>query len=275
MDLRSKAADWNVTLEEIRETPTSLLGFGRRAESRVVLKVTKQRGDESHSGEVLLAFAGDGAVSVYEAETDAVLLERLEPGEQLVNLVNSGSDDEATQILAQVISKLARHKAPPVCPTVADWGRGFDRYLKSGGQQIPHTIVHQAQRSFQELASSQTNTMLLHGDLQHYNVLFDNNRGWVAIDPKGVVGELEYELGAILRNPVEHPELFSNRTTIRRRLKILTTTLDLDYSRALTWSFAQAILSAIWDVEDGYPVGPSHHALRLADTLEAMLSEKD
>ena len=275
MDLRSKAADWNVTLEEIRETPTSLLGFGRRAASRVVLKVTKQHSDESHSGEVLRVFAGDGAVSVYEAETDAVLLERLEPGEQLVNLVKSGRDDEATKTLGQVIKKLAQHQAPAVCPTVAHWGRGFDRYLKSGAPQIPHTIVNRAQRLFQDLASSQTNTMLLHGDLQHYNVLFDNNRGWVAIDPKGVVGELEYELGATLRNPVEYPELFSDPATIRRRLEILTTTLDLDYSRALTWAFAQAILSAIWDVEDGYHVGPSHHALRLAGTLEAMLSKKD
>ena len=43
--------------------------------------------------------------------------------------------------------------------------------------------------------------MLLHGDLQHYNVLLDKDRGWVAIDPKGVVGELEYEVGALLRNP--------------------------------------------------------------------------
>ena len=32
------------------------------------------------------------------------------------------------------------------------------------------------------------------------NVRFDSGRGWLAIDPKGVFGELEYEVGAVVRN---------------------------------------------------------------------------
>lgn len=113
--------------------------------------------------------------------------------------------------------------------------------------------------------------MLLHGDLQHYNVLFDNERGWVAIDPKGVVGELEYEVGALLRNPFELPELFTNRATVERRLKILMTHLPLDSARALNWSFAQAVLSAIWTVEDEHTLEPNNSALQLARTLKPML----
>ena len=129
--LQAKAVEWNVTLEETRETFTSLLGFGVRDGVRVVLKLTKQLGDESQSGEVLKAYAGEGAVRVYESEIGAVLLERLEPGEQLVNVVKRGEDDLATEILAEVITKLADHEAPGGCPTVADWGRGFDRYLQT------------------------------------------------------------------------------------------------------------------------------------------------
>lgn len=248
--LQAKATDWNVTIEETRETQTSLLGFGVRAGVRVVIKIVKKSGDESHSGKVLRAFAGDGAVRVYESETDAVLLERLEPGADLVDLVKRGDDDEATRILAQVIGKLAHRVAPVECPTVADWERGFDCYLESGDQQIPRELVHEARHLYHELASSQRTTMLLHGDLQHYNVLFDNERGWVAIDPKGVVGELEYEVGALLRNPVELPELYNSPETVRRRLKILTDLLGFDYDRALNWSFAQSVLSDIWNIED-------------------------
>jgi streptomycin 6-kinase len=248
--LQLKAADWNVTVEETFETPTSLIGFGVSAGVRVVLKITKTSGDESHSGKVLRAFAGAGAVRVYESETDAVLLERLEPGEHLVNLVKRGEDDEATKILAQVIAKLAHHEAPPECPTVADWGRGFDRYLESGDRQIPRELVLDAQNRYQELTASQRTTMLLHGDLQHYNVLFDKERGWIAIDPKGVVGELEYELGALLRNPVELPELYTNPAIFNRRLEILTDLLHLDHSRALDWARTQSVLSRIWTIED-------------------------
>jgi streptomycin 6-kinase len=268
-ELKAKAAEWNVTLGEIRETPTSLIGFGVRGEVPVVLKITKQDGDESHSGEVLKAYGGEGAVRVYECETGAILLERLEPGEELVSLVNQGRDAEATAILAEVIAKLANHEAPIGCPTVTDWGRAFDRYLQSGNEQIPRSTVEEAREMYAELASSQRKTMLLHGDLQHYNILFDNERGWVAIDPKGVIGELEYELSAILRNPMELPDIFANPVTINRRLETLTTKLHLDYSRALRWSYAQSILSAIWDIEDGHPPTSDNPSLLLAQTLRA------
>jgi streptomycin 6-kinase len=269
--LQAKAAAWNVTLEETRETPTSLLGFGARAGRRIVLKITKHDSDESQSGEVLKAFAGDGAVRVYESETGAVLLEQLEPGEQLVNLVKRGEDKEATRILAEVMKNLAGHQAPPECPTVADWGRGFDRYLARGDRQLPLELVHEAHASYQELTSTQGTTMLLHGDLQHYNVLLDNERGWVAIDPKGVVGEWEYEVGPLLRNPVERPELFANVETINQRLELLTTLLPLNYSRTLRWSYAQSILSAIWDIEDGYPLETNNPSLTLARLLRTLL----
>jgi streptomycin 6-kinase len=267
-DLELKAAEWNVTLDEIRETPTSLVGFGMRNGAHVVLKISKQDGDESHSGEVLKAYGGDGAVRVYESEPGAVLLERLEPGEQLVNVVKRNEDDEATRILAEVIAKLANHEAPIGCPTVADWGRSFDHYLQSGDEQIARAVVAEAREIYQELVSSQRRTMLLHGDLQHYNVLFDSKRGWVAIDPKGVTGELEYEVCALLRNPVELPSVFANPVTIKRRLDILTTKLQLDYSRALHWSYAQSILSATWDIEDHHSLSADNPSLLLAHELK-------
>ena len=270
-ELETKAVEWNVKLDEIRETPTSLIGFGVRGGASVVLKISKQDGDESHSGEVLKAYRGNGAVRVYESETGAVLLERLAPGEQLVNLVKHRRDAEATEILAEVISKLANHEAPIGCPTVADWGRAFDRYLQSGDEQIPREVVEEAREMYHELASSQRETMLLHGDLQHYNVLFDNERGWVAIDPKGVIGELEYELNAVLRNPIELPDIFANPVMITRRLETLTTTLRLDYSRARRWSYAQSILSAIWDIEDGHRLIPNTPSVLLASALKTSL----
>ena len=260
-----------MTLAETRETVTSLLGFGVRDGRGVVLKLTKQASDELHSGTVLRAFAGDGAARVYESEVGAVLLERLDPGEELVNLVRRGADDEATTILAQLMAKLMNHTAPAECPTVADWGRGFERYGRSGDAQIPDGLVKQGQALYEQLTFSQRTTMLLHGDLQHYNVLFDRERGWTAIDPKGIVGELEYEVGALLRNPGELPEFFTNRATIERRLEILTTLLPIDPTRALRWTFAQAVLSAIWTFEDEHIVEPNNLALQLARTLHPML----
>ena len=62
-------------------------------------------------------------------------------------------------------------------------------------------------------------------------------------------------------------EIYNDIDVIKRRLETLTSGLRLDYSRALSWSFAQAVLSAIWDVEDGYRISPDHPSLLLANTL--------
>lgn len=269
--LLARAKQWNVSIERTHETTGSFLAFGTRGDIPVVLKLSKHPGDEWNSGDVLRAFNGDGVVKVYESEGGAVLLERLDPGDELVTLVRRGDDDAANDILSRVMQKMAHHIPPEDSPTVFDWARGFDRYWQSGASQLPADLVHQAQNLYLSLANSQGRTMLLHGDLQHYNVIFDSRRGWVAIDPKGIVGELEYEIGAIIRNPVEHFELFDAPEIIQRRIRFLANALSLDQQRALAWSFAQAVLSAIWDIEDGFSTRISQHTLKLAQTIRTLL----
>jgi streptomycin 6-kinase len=131
--------------------------------------------------------------------------------------------------------------------------------------------VGRAQHLYLELCASQRDTRLLHGDLQHYNVLLDDDRGWLAIDPKGVVGEIEYEIGASLRNPYEKPELFVSTEAVGRRLNVYAAKLKLDSDRALAWGFAQAVLSAIWSVEDGFEVDSANPAIRLANAMLPLL----
>lgn len=269
--LLARARLWDVGIEHTSETPTALLAFGTRRSTPVVLKITKQRGDEWHSGDVLRAFNGDGTVRIYESEPGAVLLERLNPGHELVELVRRGEDEAAIKILVEVMRQMAHHTPPVHCPTVFDWCRGFDRYLNTSDDQVPNNLVREASALYSSLASSQKQTMLLHGDLQHYNVLFDSSRGWVAIDPKGLVGEQDYEVGSILRNPVEQPNFFVSPAVIQRRLRTLTDALNLNYQRALQWSFAQAVLSAIWTIEDGFTIGPDHHTLKLAQSIKTLL----
>jgi len=272
------ARDWRVIVEETFETESSLVAFGSRENQPVVLKVIKKPGDEWRSGEVLEAFDGCGVARVYEQTPGAVLMERLRPGHSLVGIVLEGKDEEATDILADVIqqmsaseSLLSERDASKSYATVEDWSRGFERYVASGDNQIPVELVQAGHGLYTDLFASQREPRLLHGDLHHYNILFDSVRGWLAIDPKGVIGELEYELGAILRNPIERPDLFVATATIERRLKQLTSRLDLNFERAVAWGFAQAVLSAIWDVEDGFTVDAANPALRLADAIRPML----
>ena len=264
--------DWGVTVESTIETQSSIVAFGTQGDRALVLKVVRAQGDEWRSGEVLAAFRGQGAVRALAHEPGAMLLERLVPGTPLTSLVLQGRDDEATGILADVIQRMGGSSPAIEWPvTAGTWGESFRRYLDSGDAQLPAGQVRRARETYASLCASQRQTRLLHGDLQHYNVLFDAERGWLSIDPKGVVGEVEYEIGASLRNPGERAELFASPDIVARRIGLYEARLRIDAGRALRWAFAQAVLSVVWSVEDGFPVDPAHPALQLARAIESLL----
>ena len=269
--LDERAREWRVVVGETFETETSLIAYGRRDDRPVVLKLVKELGDEWHAGAVLRAFDGRGMVRVHELADGAMLLERLTPGHSLVEMSVSGRDDDATAVMADVIGAMSPSTALNESPSVGDWGRGFERYAATGERRLPPDLVALAARHYDRLTESQTSPRLLHGDLQHSNVLFDDERGWLAIDPKGVVGELEFEIGAALRNPIERPDLFASPAVIERRIAQFTERLRLDADRVLAWAFAQSVLSAIWNIEDGAVAGTELRALRLAESIRAML----
>ncbi|HEX5733966.1 MAG TPA: aminoglycoside phosphotransferase family protein [Blastocatellia bacterium] len=263
---------WNVVVQDTLETQTSFVAFGVRGKQPVVLKVMRQQGDEWRCGEVLEAFDTRGVVRVYEYTEGAVLMERLDPGTSLAAVALGGRDEEATEIIAEVIRRMSPgRESLRGFATVEEWGKGFQRYLASGDNQIPTRLVEEGERLYSDLCSTQQGLRLLHGDLQHYNILFDRERGWTAIDPKGVVGEIEYEIGASLRNPYEKPDLFASAKTVRRRLKQHERVLKLEIDRALEWGFAQAVLSAIWTFEDGFDVDGQHPSIMLANAIRPLM----
>ncbi len=280
MDVRSDAVllervhhyqrAWSIVAERIEETRTSVLVFGRRGEDPVVLKVVREPGDEWDAGSVLSALGHGGVVRVYEHAPGAVLLERLRPGTPLVELVRHGFDREATDILASVLARMSPRAPAAGDVTMEDWGRGFER-VAAGSLPADEALHARAREVYGRLAATATRRRLLHGDLQHYNILHDERRGWVAVDPKGVVGEVEYELGASLRNPVECPDVFAARAVIERRVAQYAERLSVDAGRVLAWAFAQGVLSAIWSVEDGEEITASHPGLLLSRALEPML----
>jgi streptomycin 6-kinase len=215
--------------------------------------------------------AGEGMAALIESDADAgwMLLEMLEPGTPLQALFDAGEDERATSIAARVMAKL--WKPPPpgdLFPAIADWGRGFERLRAAfggGTGPFPARLVDEAERHFAGLASMDA-PVLLHGDLHHGNVLSAGRAPWLAIDPKGIVGEPAFEVGALLRNPF--PDLLKAPHPARllaRRLDLLADELGLDRERLRGWGMAQAVLSSWWSYEDGEEVG--EYALACAALL--------
>ncbi len=262
---------WHVEVERSFRTDSSIVALGSRDEQRLVVKVVERPGDEWNSGAILHAFGGRGMVRVLDYVDGAMLLERLDPGSPLVGIVLAGRDEEATDIMANVIKRMTPDSPPPGTPSALELAKAFGQYRESGNRQIPMELVAHAEEAYCELAASQRNTKLLHGDLQHYNVLLDSKRGWLAIDPKGIVAEMEYEIGASLRNPYEVPHILTSPRVIERRIAQYTAALGLDGYRVLKWGFSQAVLSAIWSVEDGDSVPPDSAPITLARAIAPML----
>jgi streptomycin 6-kinase len=258
---------WNIDVDEARETSRARFVFGRLEARDVVAKTALRAGDERRAADVLTAFGGRGVVRLIDHDADTVVLERLRPGSSLTSLVASGDDARATRVLADVIGRMSPGPAPEGTPTVADWSQAFSRHGADAGRRLPALPVDAAADTFARLAASQSRPRLLHGDLHHGNVLYDATRGWLAVDPKGVVGELEYEVGAALRNPLEHPRVFADAATIRRRLDRFARDLRLDRDRIAAWAFAQTVLALIWMLEDEEPVAPDHPWLTLSTIL--------
>jgi streptomycin 6-kinase len=183
-------------------------------------------------------FSGHGGVRVLavDSERGAALIERLG-----TPLVAAGLDDEAaTAAAAEVMAALWRP------------GRGFPHV-----REFVPALRGRPAAVFAELCASMGEEVVLHGDLHHENILRAGD-GWLAIDPKGMIGEREYETGAFIRNRDADPA---------RRADQLAEALGLDGERIRAWSWAQAHLAAAWSVEDGED--PAHW-LAVAERLEPL-----
>jgi streptomycin 6-kinase len=274
--LRQYLECWRVEIDGAPVlSPTGCVAFGRTADPggtprAVVVKVAGERSDEGLAWAALRHFDGRGSVRLLAQACGAGLLERALPGRPLSELVLAGRDDEATAILCDVSAALHRPAAPDAgsgFPSVTDWARGFDRYRRSGDGALPRPLVDRADALFRELAATQGAPRLLHGDLHQFNLVSDAERGWLAIDPKGVLGEPAYEFGALLRNPWGDGfarAQCASAPVVDRRIRIIAERLGLDRERVLAWGFAQAVLSAVWSREDGEA---PDHALAVAGAI--------
>ena len=220
----------------------------------VVLKVGVPNPELLTEIEALRLYAGRGIVQILEADPDrgALLLERLKPGTPLSTLAD---DERATSIAAQVMRQLWRPvPAEHPFPSLAKWTAGMQRlrdHFEGGTGPFPTPLVEMAETLFAELIDSMAQPVLLHGDLHHDNILSAQRQPWLALDPKGIVGEPAYEVGALLHNP--RPQLLAAPhpgRVLARRVDQLAAELEFDRSRIVGWGLAQAVLSAWWSFED-------------------------
>lgn len=217
----------------------------------LVLKLGVTTPDLIKEMTTLRLYGGHGMVRLLEGNESlgAILLERLKPGSSLSSVTD---DQQAVSIAAQVMRNLRR--PPPQedgLPSVQDWAMGLEdlrRRFGRGSGPFSAPLVARAENLFPQLLATMGEPVVLHGDLHQQNILSAEREPWLAIDPKGLIGEAEYEVGAFLRNNLlSQPQ---PDKLLARRLDQFADELGFQRDRLLGWGLAQAVLSAWWSFED-------------------------
>jgi streptomycin 6-kinase len=228
-------------------TPSSLLVPVRHRGEPAMLKIAREE-EERRGSRLMVWWDGDGAARVLAHDDHALVLERAAGPRALAAMVAAGADDEATRILCAVATRLhAPRRGPP--PELMPLSRWFEALSPAAGAH--GGLLARADAAARDLLATPREAVVLHGDIHHGNVLDAGARGWVAIDPKGLLGERTFDFVNILRNPDAVTVLAPGR--FARQVDVLADAGALDRHRLLKWTLAFAGLSAAWHLADREP----------------------
>lgn len=256
-------------------THSSLLWPVIRNGERFMLKVVKPDDDEARAPDILHHYSGKGAVNCLEAEDNLQLLEFLEEDTSfptLEEMVLNEQDDQATHIMCDVIAKLHAHsdkdtpKALIPFKTRSDAMRdhveeGRVKPTDAGAFNIAYDLSL-------ELTNDKNNDIVLHGDIHHFNIMKDNRRGWLAIDPKGIWGPRAYEYANILCNPYMHEGVVANEARMCRQAHIICERANLTIQDLMPFVFLHGMQCAAWSLyepDQGYWLACAKTAAKLAN----------
>jgi streptomycin 6-kinase len=239
-------ARWELVPDgETNTTPSGLLLPVRQRGQPAMLKIAREE-EERRGGRLMAWWHGDGAARVLAHDDRALLLERATGPRNLAAMVAAGADDEASRILCAVAARLQAPRRGPL-PELVPLSRWFEALSPAAG--IHGGLLAQADSAARDLLATPREVVTLHGDIHHGNVLDAGARGWVAIDPKGLLGERTFDFVNILRNPDAATALAPGR--FDRQVEVLVDAAALDRTRLLKWTLAFAGLSAAWHLADG------------------------
>ncbi len=244
---------WHIKVLE----PISNLSYGyvcrvfREAGDEAMLKITWPYDEEGRNSEAaLFALRSDQFVPVLEHDPEqcAVLLHKIKPGTPLHELEDNQKE---TQIAAQLMRTIPA-PIPKDYPfqTLAQWMNVFE-HIDRSTLPFPATMLDHAKTLGNKLEATKNCAMLVHGDLHHDNILLDEKKGWLVIDPKGIIADPIYECARFLQNIWPSHRNRDLHDLLHERITILSAQLRTDPKRIAGWGFVDCIMSACWSVEDG------------------------
>lgn len=177
----------------------------RRDAERAVLKVSFPHPGNVHEPDAFEAWGGRGAVLLHERDDErfAMLLERVRTS----TLEEVRDGDEVVTVAGRLSRRLAV-PAPAHLPRLRGQADSWEEQLRRDKSELVHTappyVVDAAVATVRELGRTQPD-VLIHGDLHARNILRADREPWLAVDPKGYVGDPAYDGGTLLKTRAVPP----------------------------------------------------------------------
>jgi streptomycin 6-kinase len=247
-------------------TPTSRLLPVSRSGSTAMLKLAVHP-EERRGNRLMTWWNGNGAACVLMHDGDAILMERASGGTSLADLARHGRDDEACRIMCAAVVRLHAGESPPqdIAKDLVPLTRWFEALMQAAERH--GGILRLCATIASELLATARDVNVLHGDIHHGNVLDFGPRGWLVIDPKGLIGERSFDYANLFCNP--DIETATSPGRLVQRLEVVAAAAAIDRSQLLRWILAWAGLSAAFAIEDG---GSPKEALTVAELAAAELN---
>lgn len=214
--------------------------------SVVIKQISEQaRDDAAHALAWLTWRQGQGAVRLLDASGDFQLLE--DAGDETLGAVLEAEGDlAATRYAAEALRTLhAPGSGSVVLPSMRE---RFSSLTSLASPSEP--LLREAQHRLERLLALPHAPQPLHGDIHHDNLL-RGPRGWLAIDPHGVMGDPAYDAANLLYNPIERRDLRTSTDRARRLADLLGPAVGRPPEVVLGYAFCHACLSSVWHLEDG------------------------
>ncbi len=237
----------------IAETPrASVWQVSQSDGSPAALKVYHRDYDEEAPGlDLLQAWQGRAAAHLLGTADKAVLLEWLE-GPSLSELWLDGERERADSLLVETALRLHDCNVSPTeqMPALSDWFQSlFEIESDSSWPESTKRDLGFCRGLARDLILSSESPIALHGDLHHDNIRL-GQRGYAAIDPKGLIGERGYELANAFRNPEGAERQLLDADFQNARADAWSEAFNVEKRRLLQWATAHAALSLSWSLEE-------------------------
>ena len=231
----------------------------------VVLKISCDEKSITKEIQALKYFNGDGSIQFidYHSRYHASLLQQAIPGTTLKTLYPT-QFEYVMNCYVDTMKRLHSKHLPSKhsYQHIGEWLRAIDGLTPN--KPCPAHLLEKAISLTNSLLASMTKEIFLHGDLHHDNILKHGDQ-WLAIDPKGIIGEPEFEIAAFDFMYITELEKNINvKDIFESRVNLLAQKTGLNAQRIKDWIFVRLILMAAWQIEDN---GDSSWAIMLADQL--------